>query len=373
MTAKVLCLTPLSLSPPPTNHDHFLSRPQDNTKNKESKKPLGPTNPSPKSNHAPLPPFHTTLRKIFICKQVKTCYKTHPPSKCPPDAPINLPLTTYSGFPPPDTGPPFAKESDTRDRCCLKEFRHHICVHDIPYFRATHKVFILGPHSRQYFRISLCLLLTLNYVLRKVKISTPAIPHNCQLRPDITESIFHQCLPFKYIIANPQSRGRPRQDTIPPVSSTKELEIGNQTTPSTPRNQLTPTTLWIPELQNMTAPPSPPTLATHYHRQSLPPSQHHAPPTRCDVSGFSQNNQLYSQQWQQLAQILHQHDPQHTETCNPHPPSQTTIDTQVHQKRRALYSQTASPSKPPSFCPLSHPTKQHLEDVQKGKGFFLDC
>jgi hypothetical protein len=102
----------------------------------------------------------------------------------------------------------------------------------------------------------------------------------------------------------------------------------NQTTPSTPWNQPTPTTLWTPELRNTTAPPSAPTSATHYHRQSLPPSRHHAPPTRRGVSGFLQNNQLYSRQWQRLEQILHQHDPQHTETCNSHPPSQTTIDTQ---------------------------------------------
>ncbi len=85
-------------------------------------------------------------------------------------------------------------------------------------------IFVLGPHSRQYFRTSLRLLLTLDYVPRKVKIPAPAIPHDCRLHLDVTKSTFCHRRPLKYVIANPRSRGRPRQDTSPPVSSTEESE-----------------------------------------------------------------------------------------------------------------------------------------------------
>jgi U3 small nucleolar RNA-associated protein 14 len=36
--------------------------------------------------------------------------------------------------------------------------------------------------------------------------------------------MFRNHQPFEYVITIPHSRGQPRQDTIPPVSSTEELD-----------------------------------------------------------------------------------------------------------------------------------------------------
>ena len=96
---------------------------------------------------------------------------------------------------------------------------HHVRVHDIPYFHPPHQVFVLGPHSRQYFRISLRSLLTLNYVPQKVKIPTSYVPHNCCFCPEVNPlGSIHQ-RPFKYILAISKSRGRPRRKTVLSVSS----------------------------------------------------------------------------------------------------------------------------------------------------------
>ena len=100
----------------------------------------------------------------------------------------------------------------------------HIRAHDIPYCRASHQVYVLGPHSRQYIRTSLRLLLTLDYVPRKVKIPVYHLPHNCRLCPENTRYMFRNHHPFEYVITIPHSRGQPCQDTIPPVSSTEELD-----------------------------------------------------------------------------------------------------------------------------------------------------
>ena len=110
----------------------------------------------------------------------------------------------------------------SRNRCRLEKFCHHIRAHDIPYFHASYQVFVLGPHSRQYFRTSLRSLLTLDYIPRKVKLPVHTLPHNCRFCPEVTRHIFQHRHPFEYIVATPHSRGQPRQDTIPPASSTKE-------------------------------------------------------------------------------------------------------------------------------------------------------
>jgi len=46
-------------------------------------------------------------------------------------------------------------EIDAHNRRLLERFRHHVRVHAVPYFHSSHQVFVLGPHSRQYFRTSL--------------------------------------------------------------------------------------------------------------------------------------------------------------------------------------------------------------------------
>ncbi len=58
------------------------------------------------------------------------------------------------------------------ERRRLEKFRYHLRFHDIPYFKKSYKVFVRGPHFRQFFSTSLGSLLSLDYVLRKVKIPT---------------------------------------------------------------------------------------------------------------------------------------------------------------------------------------------------------
>ena len=105
---------------------------------------------------------------------------------------------------------------------------HHVRVHDIPYFHPSHQVLVLGLHSRQYFRTSFRSLLTLDYVPRKVKIPTSHIPHDCRFCPEVNPlgsplGSIHQ-RPFEYILAISRSRGRPRHETVLPVSSESESE-----------------------------------------------------------------------------------------------------------------------------------------------------
>ena len=119
---------------------------------------------------------------------------------------------------------PTAPAIEARDRHRLEKFRRHIRIHDIPYFRASHKVLVRSQHSRQYFRTTLRLLLQIDYVPKKVKIPAPAIPHDCRFCPEVTDRIFCHRRPFEYVLATPRSSGRPRRDTIPPISSTDESE-----------------------------------------------------------------------------------------------------------------------------------------------------
>jgi hypothetical protein len=155
----------------------------------------------------------------------------------------------------------------------LEMFQHHIPTHDIPYLGASHQVFIIGPHSRQYFRTSLRSLLTLDYVPRKVKIPVRQLPHDCFFCQEVTQHIFQCCRPFEYIATTPRSRGRPRQNTVPPPSSSKESDSESDSDNSEPPIDDNSTTT-----ETLTHNGSPP---PHYH-QNLPPpppSQNHAPPT----------------------------------------------------------------------------------------------
>ena len=110
----------------------------------------------------------------------------------------------------------------SRNRRRLERFRHHIRAHDIPYLGASHQVYVLGPHSRQYFRTSLRSLLTLDYVPRKVKIPVRHIPHDCFFCQEVTQHIFQRRRPFEFIAITPRSRGRPRRNTVPPLSSSED-------------------------------------------------------------------------------------------------------------------------------------------------------
>ena len=123
-------------------------------------------------------------------------------------------------------------EIDAHNRRLLERFRHHVRVHDIPYFQSSHQVFVLGPHSRQYFRTSLRSLLTLGYMPRKVKIPTNHVPHECRFCPlvNLYNTPFgasHQ-RPFEYILATPRSCGRPRHKMFLQDSSESESELESE-------------------------------------------------------------------------------------------------------------------------------------------------
>jgi hypothetical protein len=65
-------------------------------------------------------------------------------------------------------------------------------------------------------------------VPRKVKIPTYHVPHECRFCPRVNPSDTpfgapHQ-RPFEYILVIPRSRGRPRRETVLPVSSESESE-----------------------------------------------------------------------------------------------------------------------------------------------------
>jgi hypothetical protein len=109
--------------------------------------------------------------------------------------------------------------TDARNHRRLEQFRHHIRAHNIPYFNSSHQVFVLGPHSRQYFRTSLRSLLTLDYVPLKVKIPGPSVPHDCFFCPNVNPIGSNHQRPFEYILAGPRSRGQPRRETVLPVDS----------------------------------------------------------------------------------------------------------------------------------------------------------
>ena len=177
---------------------------------------------------------------------------------------------------------------DARDRLNrrrLERFRHHIHAHDIPYFCASHQVYVQGPHSRQYFRTSLRSLLTLDYVPRKVKIPVHHLPHNCRYCPEVTRHIFQRRRPFDYVIATRRLRGRPRrQDTTTDEPESSESNSEDSSIFSSTDDDSSDTRT---STHNESLPPPP----------ESPPSQNHAPTTRRNVPSLPRNNQLHPRQW----------------------------------------------------------------------------
>ena len=101
-------------------------------------------------------------------------------------------------------------EINAHNRRLLERFRHHVRVHDIPYFQSSHQVFVLGPHSRQYFRTSLRSLLTLDYVPRKVKYPPTTFRTSAVFVLESTHPTLHSALP----IIGPSSTSSQFQDRV---------------------------------------------------------------------------------------------------------------------------------------------------------------
>ncbi len=71
-------------------------------------------------------------------------------------------------------------DADAYERRQLEAFRRHLRLHDIPYFGPSHRIFVRGRYSGQYFPASLRSLLMLEYVPRRVHVPTDWLPHKCQ-------------------------------------------------------------------------------------------------------------------------------------------------------------------------------------------------
>jgi hypothetical protein len=183
----------IPVSPSHKNHDHppvLLTRKHTHKKGKT----VWPANPSPQKASAhprhPLPPptLHTFTNLHFA--KHKTSRHEHILRIMPPRRTHQSPAHNLSWFSTPQRWAALHHGIDEHDRRHLEKFRHHIRVRDIPYLRASHQVFALGPHSHQYFQISLRSLLTLEYVPRKVKIPVRQLPHDCQFCQEVTQRIF---------------------------------------------------------------------------------------------------------------------------------------------------------------------------------------
>ena len=173
-------------------------------------------------------------------------------------------------------------ELERRDRRRLERFRHYIRAHDIPYFCASHQVYVRDPHSCQYFRTSLRLLLTIDYVPRKVKIPVHHLPHDCQFCPEVTRHTSQRRRPFDYVIATRRSRGRPRRQDTTEESDSSETDSDDSDSYTDDDSSDTRTLT-----HNKSLPPPP----------ESPPSQNHAPTTRHNVPSLPRNHQLHPRQW----------------------------------------------------------------------------
>ena len=161
----------------------------------------------------------------------------------------------------------------SRNHRRLEAFRHHIRAHDIPYLGASYQVYVLGPHSRQYFRTSLRSLLTLDYVPRKVKIPVLHIPHDCFFCQEVTQYIYQRCRPFEYVAATSRSRGRPRRDSLPSPSSSEDSVPPPPSSSEDSISELDSTNSEPPDDDDSI------TTTTSVHNGSPPPEPPPSPPT----------------------------------------------------------------------------------------------
>ena len=281
--------------PPHKNHDYsiILSCPQEKrnktrkNKNRLAHRPISKKHPRYAPHHPP-PSTPTLLHKnLHLCK-AQTSRHEHILRVMPPRRTRQPPTHNLSWFSTPRRQAVLHQvhglidKRDRRVRLRLERFCHHIRAHDIPYLCASHQVYVQGPHSRQYFRTSLRLLLTLDYVPRKVKIPVHHLPYDCQFCPEITRHIFQHRRPFDYVIATRRLRGRPRhQDTTEESDSS---ESGSDDSDSSTDDDSSDTRT---STHNKSLPPPP----------ESPPSQNHAPTTRRIVPSLPRNHQLHPRQW----------------------------------------------------------------------------
>ena len=103
--------------------------------------------------------------------------------------------------------------------------------------------------------------------------------------------------------------------------------------------------------------------------------RYHAPRACCHIPSIPWDHKLHLQEWRWLGWVLLQHHSplDHKENGTPIiAMSKGLVPLKCQSKQQ--YCPWATPSgKPSSLRFLPHPTRQHLEDVQEGQSFFLDC
>ncbi len=98
--------------------------------------------------------------------------------------------------------------ADNYERRHLEAFCRQLRLHKIPYWGPSYRVFVRGHHSGRYFPASLCQLLELKYVPRKVRVSTDYSPHEC-IFCMVTDRVQP---PFLYIPHERRAPGQPRRE-----------------------------------------------------------------------------------------------------------------------------------------------------------------
>jgi hypothetical protein len=116
-------------------------------------------------------------------------------------------------------------DSDDYDCRRLEAFRHQLQLHEIPYWGASFRVFVRRHYSGSYHSTTLCQLVELNYVPRRVRVPIPAdyFPHECTFCPD-TDGVQP---PFRYVPCKLRARGRPRRDEAS-RQNLEEESLGNE-------------------------------------------------------------------------------------------------------------------------------------------------
>jgi hypothetical protein len=128
----------------------------------------------------------------------------------PPRRNRQLPMIKLSWFSARRHWATIHQDADEFDHQRLDAFFCHLRLQEVPYFGPAHRVFVLGPHSQLCFSASLCSLLELEYVPRKVRVPTPWLPHYCHFCANIGGTR----KPFKYVQEFQHPPGRPRREDI---------------------------------------------------------------------------------------------------------------------------------------------------------------
>ncbi len=99
-------------------------------------------------------------------------------------------------------------DADDYDCQRLEAFHRQLRLHKIPYWGPSHRIFVRGHYSGRYFPASLCQLLALEYIPRRVRVPADYFPHKCNFCPD-TDGVQP---PFLYVPHKQRAPGQPQRE-----------------------------------------------------------------------------------------------------------------------------------------------------------------